>query len=276
MLDPAAHFDHFGNIASDMTAVHPQHRPQLVIHSGAQGTGTACWHYNPQCHDQHRLTVHTSIFLGRVLRILEPTTLVKLLPTFPSDLCADSFEESSDDEHFSDASEGKRKSSRPQTPVSPIPKTRVERVDDEPAHGEVPGTPAYGKRMRDAVPDEIEVVPEGRLSKRSSQIMERSHSPGGTLIPRTVVEKVDPTDTRYGDDPSTRAWHHRKTDSVPDLVLRSPAPGEGRRSFEQEPSSASSHTKIPETIITPVDPNPPSNPFPSGMSFFFLPIWKNH
>lgn len=174
--------------------------------------------------------------------------------------------DSSGDEHFSDASEGKRKISRPQTPVSPIPKTRVERVDDEPAHGEVPGTPAYDKRLKDAVPDEIEVVPEGRLSNRSSQIMERSASPGGTLIPRTVVEKVNPADTSYGDNPYSRAFQHRKTDSVPDLVLKAPGPGDQRKSFDEDrPHSikTSTHTSIPETIVTPVDATAPNNPFGS-------------
>jgi hypothetical protein len=52
----------------------------------------------------------------------------------------------SSDEHFSDASEGQPKRSNA---TSPIPITRVERVDDEPAHGEVPGhkTP-YPTRLR--------------------------------------------------------------------------------------------------------------------------------
>lgn len=40
----------------------------------------------------------------------------------------------------------------------PIPKTRVERVDSKPSHGEVPGTEAYEKRREDAVPDTIEEV----------------------------------------------------------------------------------------------------------------------
>lgn len=176
-----------------------------------------------------------------------------------------SLPDSSSDEYFSDASEGRRKSSRPQTPVSPIPKTRVERVDDEPAYGEVPGTPAYDKRVLDAVPDEIEVVPEGRLSKRSSQILERSTTPEGTPIPRTVVEKVDPDDTSYGDDPNTRAYQHRKSDSVPDIVLKAPRPGEQRRSHEEEGASSitSPTPPIPETIITPVDSGRPNNPFGS-------------
>ena len=174
--------------------------------------------------------------------------------------------DSSEDEHFSDASEGKRKISRPATPASPIPTTRVQRVDDEPAHGEVPGTPAYDQRRQDAVPDEIEVVPEGRLSKRASQAFDQPLTAGGSAIPRTVVEKVDPAKASYGDDPDTRAWHHRKTDSVPDLITRAPGPGEERRSFDQDRplSSASDNQRIPETIVTPVDARAPKNPFGSS------------
>ena len=39
----------------------------------------------------------------------------------------------------------------------PIPTTRVERVDDEPSHGEVPGTAAHDIRSQDAVADEMVV-----------------------------------------------------------------------------------------------------------------------
>jgi len=40
----------------------------------------------------------------------------------------------------------------------PIPKTKVERVDTKPAHGEVPGTKAYALRREDAKPDIVEEV----------------------------------------------------------------------------------------------------------------------
>ena len=42
----------------------------------------------------------------------------------------------------------------------PIPTTRVERVDEGLAHGEVPGTEAYEIRKGDAVADEMEVISE--------------------------------------------------------------------------------------------------------------------
>ena len=163
--------------------------------------------------------------------------------------------DSSDEEYFSDASEGRKKASRPQTPASPVPKTRVERVDNDPAYGEVPGTTAYDRRSQDAVPDEVEVVPEGRLSKRSSQYLEPPTTPGGTFIPRTVVEKVDPSSSSYGDEPGTIAYKHRKVDSVPDLVLKAPESGRYREPESEQPPSSTSVT-VPETLVTRVDTEP--------------------
>ncbi|KIW28541.1 uncharacterized protein PV07_08196 [Cladophialophora immunda] len=173
-----------------------------------------------------------------------------------------------EDEHFSDASEGQKRPSRPVTPASPIPKTRIEKVDDEPRYGEVPGTPAYEKRVLDAVPDEVEIVQEGRLSKRSSQLLEPPTTPGGTLIPRTVVEKLDPESPSYGEIPKTSAYLQRQMDAVPDVILKTPEPGR-RQSFtddeggDGERSSASPDIPVPETIVTRVDSIPAHGEIPA-------------
>lgn len=135
--------------------------------------------------------------------------------------------DSSSDEHFSDATEG-HASAHPDRDeaISPIPVTRVERVDDEPAHGEVPGTDAYNKRLQDAVPDEVEVVPEGQRSRSASRLSasDRPLTPGGTIIPKTVVEKIDPEQPSHGDVPGTHAFEVRAADAVPDIVLKAPQP----------------------------------------------------
>lgn len=176
------------------------------------------------------------------------------------------------EEYFSDASEGRRRS-RPVTPASPIPRTRVERIDNEPSYGEVPGTPAYGKRMLDAVPDEVEVLsPEPALrSKRSSQYLEPPTTPGGTFIPRTVVEKLDPEGTSYGEEPGTAAYVQRQMDAAPDVILKTPAPGK-RASYTEDSQIASGHHRsasnfsIPETIITPVDDKPAHGGIPGTVA----------
>lgn len=127
----------------------------------------------------------------------------------------------SSDDHFSDASEGGRQSA---SSVSSIPVTRVERVDDEPSHGEVPGTAAYNLRTQDAVPDQVEVVPEGQRSRSSSLAVGsggRPSTPGGSPIPRTIIEKVEPDNPSHGEVPGTAAFDMRKADAEPDEVVTS-------------------------------------------------------
>jgi hypothetical protein len=114
--------------------------------------------------------------------------------------------------------------------------------------------------MVDAVPDEVEVLPEshGRLSKRSSQYLEPPTTPGGTLIPRTVVEKIDPDFPSYGEEPKTTGYLQRQMDAVPDVILKTPEPGKKPLFSEESESRSRSNSDIPvpETIITRVDSFP--------------------
>lgn len=88
--------------------------------------------------------------------------------------------------------------------------------------------------MSDAVPDEVEIVPEGRRPRsatNSSQPRSRSHSqlstgsrpatPGGTPIPKTVVEKVD-FKPSYGEVEGTPAKEMRMADAMPDEIREAP------------------------------------------------------
>jgi hypothetical protein len=170
---------------------------------------------------------------------------------------------SGEEDHFSDASEGdKRRNSRPPSPLSsrstsPIPRTRVERVDDEPRHGERPGSPAYDMRRQDAVPDELEIVPEGRLSKRnSSSNLQPSHSPGGTPVPLTIVEKVDPASPSHGEVPGTAAYQQRQADATPDVVLKVSDSDKWPEPFFPPSGEAARPGPIPETIVTRADSIP--------------------
>ena len=138
------------------------------------------------------------------------------------------------DDHFSSASEGGT-GAKINAEDSPIPITRVERVDDSALHGEVPGTQAYDLRAQDAVPDEIEIVPEGRRSRSTtlqsggrgralsqlSAASARSDTPGGSPIPKTVVEKVDFSPS-YGEVDGTPAKEMRMADALPDEVREAP------------------------------------------------------
>jgi len=126
----------------------------------------------------------------------------------------------SDSEHFTDASEGQKPTRSGN--ASPIPITRIEKVDDTPAYGEVPGTTAYKLRTQDAVPDEIEVVPEGMRSRSASRVslVDRPRSPA---VPKIVAEKLEPEKPSYGDVPGTAAYEMRKADAQPDEIIKSPA-----------------------------------------------------
>ncbi|KAL4791984.1 hypothetical protein BDV19DRAFT_400958 [Aspergillus venezuelensis] len=170
----------------------------------------------------------------------------------------------SDEEHFSDASEGNSRSrSRPTSRASSVPRTRVEKVDDVPSHGEVPGTSAFGKRELDAVPDEVEVISRSRSPSTAGQ-RRRSVTPGGSPIPRTVVEKVDPGQPSYGDIPGTEAYEKRRADAVPDVVTKTSesttTSGSLTESIEAQPTNIS----VPGTLLSEVDDSPDDETLHSG------------
>ncbi|PYH40912.1 uncharacterized protein BP01DRAFT_360891 [Aspergillus saccharolyticus JOP 1030-1] len=166
----------------------------------------------------------------------------------------------SDDEPFTDANEGHQQPpSRPSSATgrtSPIPLTRVERVDENPAHGEVPGTSAYEIRTRDAVPDQVEVIPDGSRSRSTStsRQQQRPMTPSSP-IPRTVVEKVDLDQPSHGDVPGTPAYELRKADAVPDVVMK--ASDSDDAAPNPESVSIPTNTPVPETLLSRV--NSPTN-----------------
>ncbi|KAL3450621.1 hypothetical protein BJX65DRAFT_304793 [Aspergillus insuetus] len=180
---------------------------------------------------------------------------------------APDYASNSDEEHFSDASEGNSRSrSRPTSRASPVPRTRVEKVDDTPSHGEIPGTSAYEKRELDAVPDEVEVISRSRSPSTAGQ-RRRSLTPGGgTAVPRTVVEKVDPDQPSYGDVPGTEAYEKRKADAVPDVVTKSSESFSRSASpTRSERTSTNNTTPIPETLLSEAESSPDQEPPHSGL-----------
>ncbi|MCJ1309481.1 hypothetical protein MMC25_003141 [Agyrium rufum] len=147
----------------------------------------------------------------------------------------------------------------PSAPPSPIPITRVEKVDNEPSHGQVPGTPAYNMRMQDAVPDEVAVIPEGppRRHTPSRSIDSPLRSPS---TPKLMVEKIDPDTPSHGEIPGTVAHKKRKADAVPDVIIKAPPPGKPRASVSEASipgqSDASETVPVPRMVVTRVDSVP--------------------
>ncbi|KAH6643120.1 hypothetical protein C7974DRAFT_386825 [Boeremia exigua] len=174
----------------------------------------------------------------------------------------------SDNEHFSDASEGRvhekglaqgLAQSRAEA-TSPIPITRVERVDDEPAHGEVPGTAAYSMRTQDAVPDEVEIVPDGQRSRSTSRVSasDRPLTPGGTPVPKTVVERIDPDQPAHGEVPGTLAHQQRLADAAPDIIVKAPEPPQ--RDSPGSPTASIDRSPISDTAADHAPTEPDDSP----------------
>ncbi|KAL6695880.1 hypothetical protein J3F84DRAFT_372270 [Trichoderma pleuroticola] len=135
-------------------------------------------------------------------RELEPP-----LQTHVEDPGAHQLAETSDSEdQFTDAQ------SAPTSPgvSSPLPKTRVEKVDNEPSYGEVPGTEAYKKREQDAEPDEIAMIPVKDTDYPPSTPLE------SVAVPVTVVEEST-GDYPGQHDPQEQEKH--KADATPDIIL---------------------------------------------------------
>ncbi|KAL8713197.1 MAG: hypothetical protein Q9220_002718 [cf. Caloplaca sp. 1 TL-2023] len=174
-------------------------------------------------------------------------------------------EEENDEDVFSDAQEDPTARSGQN---SPIPITRVEKVDDSDSHGEIPGTEAYNQRLQDAVPDELEVVGDtSKPSRRNTQSQpNRTATPGGTPIPMTVVEKVDATSPSHGDVPGTAAHSMRKADAVPDMIVQSP---KAKASFGDDVAAPSMTPEIsvPKTVVTKVDEEPSHGEVPGTEAF---------
>lgn len=116
-------------------------------------------------------------------------------------------EESESEDQFTDAQSDAASSML----NSPVPKTRVERVDDQPSYGEVPGTPAYALREQDAQPDEIAIAPEETPSRDNSLTPEIN-------APTTIVEEAPGPRSRSH---SIQYEERRRADASPDIVVDS-------------------------------------------------------
>ncbi|RAL63212.1 hypothetical protein DID88_004290 [Monilinia fructigena] len=173
-------------------------------------------------------------------------------------------ESSDSDDHFSDAHSGLEPSIEPSPTV---PTTRIEKVDDEPSYGEVPGTEAYNMRTEDAEPDQIAMVPEYDGASPSR----RPSTPGDLPIPTTVVEKIDPDTPSHGEVPGTPAYEKRKADAVPDLVLDS-TPGRSRSNTlnpttRSRAGSTPGDLPIPKTVVERVDSVPSHGEVPGTAAY---------
>ena len=123
-------------------------------------------------------------------------------------------------------------------------------------------------RQQDAVPDELEIIPDGsssRPSSRNSQIDQHANL-GGMPIPKTIVEKVDPASASHGEVPRTAAHAIRSADAVPDVILQATWE-EDTHLAKTRGATASSNISIPRTMITKVDSEPSHGEVPGTDAF---------
>ncbi|KAK4230623.1 hypothetical protein QBC38DRAFT_468358 [Podospora fimiseda] len=161
--------------------------------------------------------------------------------------------ESDSEEHYSDAQSGPVTS----TPASPIPRTRVERVDDKPAYGEVPGTKAYSMREGDAEPDEIAIIPDpSNPTPPETTPAVRPLTPGGHPIPKTVVEE-SPDDEGAVTHPEVEEKH--KGDPHPDLTIKADGTVEANDEDNDTPLSPSQITPVKPPPLGPLSLAPPED-----------------
>ncbi|KAK0731755.1 hypothetical protein B0H67DRAFT_679330 [Lasiosphaeris hirsuta] len=163
--------------------------------------------------------------------------------THTGDPGAHDLDTSDSEEHFSDAQSGLPDSPHP---TSPIPRTRVERVDDKPAYGEVPGTSAYQMREEDAAPDEIAYIPDLNSESQAAPDTDASPpTPGGQPIPKTVVEEAPDVDGSVT-HPEIEKKH--VADPQPDVILKA----DGQKIVED---GGAPDTPISPTLKTPTSPH---------------------
>jgi hypothetical protein len=144
-----------------------------------------------------------------------------------------------------------------------IPLTRVEKVDDEPRYGEVPGTEPYRMRESDAEPDIITV---DSTDADATPTLRISTTPGGKPIPTTLVEKIDPSTPSHGEVPGTLAHEKRAADAVPDMVIASGDRSPSIRARSRAPSTPGD-LPIPITKVEKVDSEPSHGEVPGTKAF---------
>ncbi|KFY79586.1 hypothetical protein V499_01458 [Pseudogymnoascus sp. VKM F-103] len=195
----------------------------------------------------------------------EDDTQATLAPPSPpsqaiEDPGAHELESSNSDDHFSDARSDRAAYSRT---ASPIPTTRVERVDHEASYGEVPGTAAYDQRSEDARPDEVAFVEDDTPS--ATEPVPRPLTP----IPQTVLEEVPPSPIRgHAHKPSTPKVY--PVDAQPDRVIH--IPDSGAASTEEEEGGSVSGTRP----RSPSSPSAPESETRSRTSSVARPLSVSH
>lgn len=103
-------------------------------------------------------------------------------------------------------------------------------------------------RSQDAVPDELEIIPDGEKSRPHSRTNDKGLNTAreGSPIPKTVVQKLDPTSPSHGEVPGTTAYSIRAADAAPDVITKIRDPEE--EIAEQKQFLKPNETPIPKIV----------------------------
>ena len=156
--------------------------------------------------------------------------------------CTESSE--NEDDHFSDASEGRE--SRPASPSTRLA-GKYKAVRHSAGHDR-------GNHSTLA-PQEQESGALGAKIGRPSQGESDEHvssSPQEPVVPTTVVEKVDPFTASYGEVPGTAAYDMRRADAEPDVVVAS----DEADGAPQGKKTVPPNLPVPITKVTTIDSSP--------------------
>ena len=123
-------------------------------------------------------------------------------------------------------------------------------------------------RSQDAVPDKLEIMRDGEEGKPHPRLtnQDKIATPGGVQIPKTVVQKVDPTSPSHGEVPGTTAHSFRLADAVPDVIMRA-------TDSSQEPALAANihndfnDNSFPKTKLTRIDSEPTHGQIPGSKAY---------
>ena len=104
-------------------------------------------------------------------------------------------------------------------------------------------------RAQDAIPDELEVIPEGGVKAATVDKQAQPTTSSTSSIPKTVVEMIDSTTPSHSDGYGTAVHSNRRADAVPNAVTHASHP-------EQGSCGSSDEIPIPKTVVTKVDETP--------------------
>lgn len=123
-------------------------------------------------------------------------------------------------------------------------------------------------RAQDAVPDELEIMRDGEEGKPHPRMsdLDKAATPGGIPIPRTVVQKVDPTSPSHGEVPGTTAHSIRQADAVPDVIMRA-SDSTHDSALEANTHGNSNDVQFPKTLLTRIDSEPSHGQVPGTKAY---------